>query len=470
LLVLLLAAQATVLRQLTDLGWVRVWVPLLVAVVLLAASARLSRDRTDTDLPTTGADLWSCLKSGAANPWFLAVLLVAFLIGYPTLVGRYLGLPLLGGSTREGRKAGALAFGVCFFYFVFIASSVWFGVDRVAGWMVWEMKRAFTATLKGIAGGLPLLLIFSAFFALTAETWQVAVLMKPHQFYLLIGLLVVLTVAVLFVLANQQLEDAQADLERRKGETSAQRWKRLQDHAQREVSSRDTQKAVSRLVERQPPNDADLSPQLSLPMRLNARLVVGVFQVFVFVPVGFGAMAVLWVVGRLAVPLDVATEWTYGDNAPAYRKGEIDALNFINEPWTRVPMLLAAFAVLYLTVQLLNDKEHRGYFFSGANSALQHRLAVRSAYRARLCGHSSTVGPNGTPATPADPPEPGSAGPVQAPDADHQGRSARPAQRPPDGRVTTTPGNQAPGHSVPSKSTRASHPQPQHRHRHRRGR
>jgi hypothetical protein len=145
--------------------------------------------------------------------------------------------------------------------------------------------------------------------------------------------------------------------------------------------------------------------------------VVGVFQAFVLVPVGFGAMALLWLVGRLAVPVKVAAEWTHGDNPTDKEVANIDALSFLNEPWTRVPVILSAFAVLYLTVQLLTDENHRGYFFSGASAALQQRLALRIAYRLRL-HNSSALGRKVKEDTPTAPIATGAAVSAQAPDSE----------------------------------------------------
>lgn len=89
-------------------------------------------------------------------------------------------------------------------------------------------------------------------------------------------------------------------------------------------------------------------------------------------------------VGRLAVPNHVAAQWIYGDNAGSPGVERLAQLPFWSEPWTRVPVVLAAFSVLYLTVSLLTDENQRKYFFSAAHAALRQRLAIRIAYRLRL--------------------------------------------------------------------------------------
>jgi hypothetical protein len=75
----------------------------------------------------------------------------------------------------------------------------------------------------------------------------------------------------------------------------------------------------------------------------------------------------------------------YGEGAGEGAADKLAHLPFLSEPWTRVPVVLAAFSVLYLTVALLTEEGRRTYFFSAANEALQQRLAVRIAYRLRLC-------------------------------------------------------------------------------------
>jgi hypothetical protein len=81
----------------------------------------------------------------------------------------------------------------------------------------------------------------------------------------------------------------------------------------------------------------------------------------------------------------VAAQWVYGDNAltDPNIKGldKIERLSFFGEPWTRIPVVLAAFSIHYLTVTLLTNEEQPEYFLSAASAALQQRLVVRIAYR-----------------------------------------------------------------------------------------
>jgi hypothetical protein len=440
LLMLVFAAQTTLLREARALAWVRVWLPLGSIVALFALSAAWRKLSSSTwwrpssaaswrlmaaarrrlpshwratrgDASARGQAAWDRIFGNAGHPLFLAPLLAASLISYPMRVPGDLGIEVLGWSVGGGAVA-ALMFGI---YVLLVWFFVWFGIDRVAVWVGREILRDLVQIIQGVAGGLPMLLVFAAFFALTAETWQVVVETDRAKFISLIGLLVALTLGVLIVLAIHQLGDVQRQLQAAKpdaaeaegaepalGQPEAgqrpddmqrtvweQRWKNVERQARRrEPSDHHTTDAVGKLFNAKPSEPTDLSPKLERRMKINALLVIGVYQALVLVPVGIGALLLFWAIGRLAVTETVAAQWVYGDNALTDPKIQglerIEGLPFFGEPWTRVPLVLAAFSVLYLTVSLLTNREQRTYFFSAASAALQQRLAVRVAYRLRL--------------------------------------------------------------------------------------
>jgi hypothetical protein len=452
LLVLVFAAQTTLLREARALAWVRVWLPLGSIVALFALSAawwKLSsstwwrpssaapwrlvaaaRRRLPSRWRATRADAsardqtaWDRIFGNAGHPLFLAPLLAASLISYPMRVPSDLGIEVLGWSVGGGAVA-ALMFGI---YVLLVWFFVWFGIDRVAVWVGREILRDLVQIIQGVAGGLPMLLVFAAFFALTAESWQVVVETDRAKFISLIGLLVALTLGVLIVLAIHQLGDAQRQLQAAKpdaaepepagseaaepgaghpeagqqpADTQRKVWEKGWNHVQRQARRREpsdhhTTDAVGKLFNAKPSEPIDLSPKLERRMKINALLVIGVYQALVLVPVGIGALLLFWAIGRLAVTDTVAAQWVYGDNAlvdPKIRGLErIEGLPFFGEPWTRVPLVLAAFSVLYLTVSLLTNREQRTYFFSAASAALQQRLAVRIAYHLRLSDPDTTA-------------------------------------------------------------------------------
>jgi hypothetical protein len=65
---------------------------------------------------------------------------------------------------------------------------------------------------------------------------------------------------------------------------------------------------------------------------------------------------------------------------PASRGDELANLPLIEQPWLRVALLLTAFSVLYLAVEVLSDSDKRSAFFESGDNALRRRLAVRLAY------------------------------------------------------------------------------------------
>jgi hypothetical protein len=356
------------------------------------------RDDADADASTDRRATWNRIIKGAEHPLFLAVLLATSLIGFPMLVGRDLGIHAFGWSASGG-AAATLMFGAYVPYFALVWLSVWFGLDRVAVWVLREIWRDRAQIVQGITGGLPMLLVFAAFFALAAETWQVVVLTDTRNFLILVGLLVALTLAVLVVQAFRQLGQDQKELTA---------WDKVCLQAER-LGPSDHDRgaaAVRELLDARPPGSVELSPDLKLRMRVNALLVIAIYQALVLVPVGLGALLLFWVIGRLAVPPEVAAQWIYGDNAGPAGEAKLAALSFLGEPWTRVPVVLAAFSVLYLTVALLTDDGQRKYFFSAASAALQQRLAVRIVYRLRLCDDAGGLEQAGQPAVPPPEPEP----------------------------------------------------------------
>jgi hypothetical protein len=423
LLVLVLAAQTTVLREAHALGWARTWLPLGAAVILFALSAAAwwlsstawwttctsttrrwlslparrwrssHRRERRTGTPVLDRAAWDRIFKGAGHPLFFTPLLAASLIGYPAKAGAGIGIEFFGWNVVLG-TAAVLMFAI---YVILVWFFVWFGLDQVGVWVWREIRNDIMQIVQGVAGGLPMLLVFAAFFALTAETWEIVVETSTTKFLSLVGLLVALTLGVLYLLANQQLRHAQRQLtspepldpqDQPGNGHPLEPWQRLRQQALRKGPSKDerTTAAVTELFDATPapPKEKELSPALEPRMRVNALLVIAVYQALVLVPVGLSALLLFWGVGRLAVNTSMAAQWIYGDNAGKPQEILVDKLSFLGEPWTRVPVVLAAFSVLYLTVTLLTNQEQRTYFFSAASEALRQRLAVRVAYRLYL--------------------------------------------------------------------------------------
>ena len=107
---------------------------------------------------------------------------------------------------------------------------------------------------------------------------------------------------------------------------------------------------------------------------------MSVYQTAILLPVALAAGALFWVLARIAVPASVAGEWVYGDGAPRHLGEALAHRGFLDQPWTRVAIILGAFSALYLTVNVLSTADQRKDFFDGADKSVRKRLAVRVAY------------------------------------------------------------------------------------------
>jgi hypothetical protein len=376
-------------------GWAEAVLPSAVLLVLLAvsASARLRPARQpDHQLLVAGTRR---LKDKVSSPP-LRVWVPVFLLCYPVvvlLVG--VEVDVWFGRTAHGWWAAAVtlvANAICLGVAWLV---IWFGLDRVAAWAFWEVRHNVSDVAAAFASGLPLLLVFTAFFALTAETWEIAVEVGPVAFVGLLGLLLGLTAIFLLISSIQQLH-ALGDFKS---------WSEARRRALGEEGTRcyPPDSATRELVEgalQGRPQDAKPPPVrlrvLGWLGGLNAVLVLIVYHVLIFTPVVVGSFAFFLLLGRLAVPPEVAAEWVYGDGADPSLGVALDNLPLHKEPWTRVAVVLAVFSGLYLSVTVLSEENRRRTFFGAAEDAMRQRLAIRLALDA---WKKSARQPDGPPTT-----------------------------------------------------------------------
>ena len=355
-------------------GWAEAFLPVVLLLVFVAISAfavrRLAR-QPEQQPEKTGARR---LKEEASSPT-LKVWVPVFLVCYP-LVALLAGIKVdMFGRLAAGWEAvvvilaiNAICLGVAWLI-------VGFGLDRVAAWALREAPHNLPEIAAAFASGLPLLLVFTAFFALTAETWEIVVEVGPVAFLALLGLLLGLTAIFLLISSIQQL------LKLREFPT----WAEVRQRALGEKGVRcETPNAhVRSIVEAAIDRTQDDAKPPAVCLRvfgwLNALLVLTVYQVLIFTPVVVGAFAFFLLLGRLAVPPEVAGEWVYGDGASPRLGAALDSLPVLQDPWTRVAVVLAVFSGLYLSVTVLPDKDRRETFFGAADDAMRQRFAMRLA-------------------------------------------------------------------------------------------
>jgi hypothetical protein len=379
LLVILLGAETTVLPHVAHDARLEAVLPLATTLLLAAYAVvvflRTSRAGTEGHRRSTRLKQAVVDRAVSTHRVSLAAWLLLFLVSYPLLALFFLEIDAFG-EKLTGGPAFLVTLAINLLYLAVAWFVVSFGLDRVAVWARREREQIAESVTLGLARGLPLLLVFTAFFGFTAETWEVVIEAGTLAFLGLLALLAGLTVA--FVLVTSALElrkdcrfGTNVDLE-----SAALRTKDPEagppEGPFREV--------LHNLTTWQP--QALTRSPLKLRGRewVNAMAVLSAYQAFVFIPVTVAAALLFWVLGRLAVPPDVAGTWIYGDGAPASRGAELAARPFIDEPWTRVAMILAIFSVLYLAVTVQSNKEHREEFFQGAERAILQLLAVKLVY------------------------------------------------------------------------------------------
>jgi hypothetical protein len=114
---------------------------------------------------------------------------------------------------------------------------------------------------------------------------------------------------------------------------------------------------------------------------INSVIVSMTYEIIFFFPVTIIAAFAFFVFGYVTVPSHVAANWIHGDRATEKQADDLTRLPFFQQPWARVALLLTAFSILYLAVELLSDPDKRNIFFGSADKAVRKRLAVRLAYR-----------------------------------------------------------------------------------------
>jgi hypothetical protein len=232
--------------------------------------------------------------------------------------------------------------------------------------------------IKGISRGLPLLVIVTVFLLMQAELWQVAFLTRWVPFLALVSGMVVVGFLVMLASSSQQLDGQVAfgkwatnwEAVGRAARCGSTNWKPSDPPVQREIERFKTE---PRCIP-----DASLSRK----QRLNAVLVIAVYQAIIFLPLAAIAAVVFWGLTRLAVPQHVAAEWIYGDKPTDDNVAAVSAPALLAEPWARLAMLLAAFSFLSLAVQIPANKEQRKDFLAGADSGIKQRLAALLVHRA----------------------------------------------------------------------------------------
>jgi hypothetical protein len=372
LLVLTLGVDNAVLASSMG-GWAEAVTPLVLLLAFAAVFAAVQRWRPQQPPWQIG----SVTRLAHLTSWpTLLFWILAFLFLYPVMAW-FFNIQVSGfGPPATGWRALLIILGINILGLGVTWFIIWFGLDRIAGWALREGPRNLSDILVAFAHGLPLLLIFTAFFALTAETWEIVVEAGPVAFLGLLGLLLGLMAFFLLISSIHELRGHRRFATWADVRTCAVGGEHQSKLSPADPISQVVEKAVrGKDLAREPRN-----VEVGILGWLNAMLVMAIYQVLIFTPVAVGAFAFFLLLARLAVPPEVAAEWVFGDGADPALGLMLDKRPFVEEPWTRVAVVLAVFSVLYLTVTVLTDENHRKTFFGVADDAIRQRFAMRLAY------------------------------------------------------------------------------------------
>jgi hypothetical protein len=283
-------------------------------------------------------------------------------------------VPLVVGCLLLGAAAGALAgwllspsTGAAVGATATVAALiVWAAVslrlDEVARWAGVRTVRQLGLLLPLATRALPLLLIFTVFFFINTEMWQVAASMPPGVLWL--SVLLFTAVAVVFLLARLPEEvDRVVDEVREHGVGLGLVGTPLAD-APEEVRSTAHDVPLSRL------------------QRLNLLLVLLVVQLGQVLLLALAVFAFFVLFGVVAIAPEVVESWI----------GVPPTGGSVSVELLKVAIFLAAFSGLYFTVSAVTDATYREQFFTQITTELKRAVGVRSVYVSLLARRSQLRG------------------------------------------------------------------------------
>jgi hypothetical protein len=304
-------------------------------------------------------------------------LVVLYLVACPVLVG-----VLVASDSRfaDARSTLLVAFAINLFYLIVVAGIAMFGLNEVAKWASREAWTDLRQRISNLGRGLSILAVFAALALLTAETWEAMRDISTRDFWMLVGAILGLAGAFHLLTSLQHVAKTAA----------FDSWSDVYDGAilkgepSRNGDTR-SDREIKKLFDRKELRSASITNdaptrRLGILETINIVIVMMTYEVFFFFPVTIVAAVVFLAFGYITVPREVAANWIFGDRASRAEIDELRALPLFQQPWIRVGLLLTAFSILYLVVEILSDPDKRSSYFESADKAVRQRLAVRLAY------------------------------------------------------------------------------------------
>jgi hypothetical protein len=234
---------------------------------------------------------------------------------------------------------------------------LFFGLHRVFVWAMSDAWSHVSVVLIALVRGVPVLLIFLAFFSVVEEVWRIAEERgAPGRFHIMIGVLLGISFLYLVLDAYQELVTCKRAL---------RSWKR----ARRAMRGADVPPELVREVLR---DGSAPELELSFAQQVNGIAVLLVYEALIFFLVAVTAFMLFLGLGHLVMDPAMIREGATHD--------EWARVPFAWEPWTLVAGLMAAFSVLYLSVHV-TAREQRQLFLAAPDQALHRSLAVLAASR-----------------------------------------------------------------------------------------
>ena len=238
-----------------------------------------------------------------------------------------------------------------------VAAAEVFDTGPIALWAVRRLSREFAAFLRVGTRALPMLLLFTIFFFINTEVWQVASALSVAELWLVVALFGVLAVGFLWARLREEVDEVS----------------RAVDAAQVRTAVGGT--PIEAYAHHLP--DQLGGDRLTDKARTNLLLVLIVSQLAQAVLVPAAVWLFFVVFGVITVPDHVVQSWVGGD-AP----DELPGVAGLSRELLQVSVFLGGFSGLYFTVYSLTDADYRAQFLGELIEELRNAIGVRAAYRA----------------------------------------------------------------------------------------
>jgi hypothetical protein len=388
LLVLVFCAETAILPYVGPV-WVAAAIPLAAMVGVASLHLLLLRIRRPQWL-TTPRWLQTVANYPSVSRFItypgVTSLVVLYLVACPLLVAILAtsdeNQPSISTATNPAnvRSALLLTLAVNLFYLSLVVGIAVFGLHQVARWASKEAWRGLRERISNLGRGLSILVVFAALALLTAETWETMLRISTRDYLLLVGSILGLAGAFHLITSIQHVTKTAAfDTWSEVGAAAMPK----QQSSQNDDNSPDPEiKNLLDSHELSHLNGDDTAPKHSLGLleTINSVIVMMTYEIFFFFPVTIVAAIVFLTFGHVTVPNKIAANWIFGDRANDTELHELTNLPLLQQPWFRVGLLLTAFSILYLVVEILSDPDKRSTYFESADKAVRQRLAVRLAY------------------------------------------------------------------------------------------